>query len=148
MPGKSHGRRSLVGYSLWGRKESDTTERLHFHSFFLSFFPVLNQRPDRENQRCCSPPGWPLSNFPPTPSAIRTLGIVAFPFFLQSSRLPLFTFKSLPGHRRLWLIPQLQHAVRSLSGLCLLLLICPTYSVYQNSLSHVDIVLDMVSNWQ
>ena len=30
LPGKSHGRRSLVGYSLWGRKESDMTERLHF----------------------------------------------------------------------------------------------------------------------
>ena len=28
---KSHGQRSLVGYSPWGRKESDTTERLHFH---------------------------------------------------------------------------------------------------------------------
>ena len=26
MPGKSHGLRSLVGYSPWGRKESDTTE--------------------------------------------------------------------------------------------------------------------------
>ena len=25
------GRRSVVGYSPWGRKESDTTERLHFH---------------------------------------------------------------------------------------------------------------------
>ena len=30
LPGKSHGRRSLVGCSPWGRKESDTTERLHF----------------------------------------------------------------------------------------------------------------------
>ena len=29
--GESHGRRSLVGYSPWGRKELDTTERLHFH---------------------------------------------------------------------------------------------------------------------
>ena len=28
---ESHGQRSLVGYSLWGRKESDTTERLHVH---------------------------------------------------------------------------------------------------------------------
>ena len=28
MPGKSHGRKSLVGYSPWGCKESDTTERL------------------------------------------------------------------------------------------------------------------------
>ena len=27
LPGESHGGRSLVGYSPWGRKESDTTER-------------------------------------------------------------------------------------------------------------------------
>ena len=26
LPGESHGGRSLVGYSPWGRKESDTTE--------------------------------------------------------------------------------------------------------------------------
>ena len=31
LPGKSHGRTSLVGYSPWGCKELDTTERLHFH---------------------------------------------------------------------------------------------------------------------
>ena len=31
LPGKSHGQRSLVGYSPQGHKESDTTERLHFH---------------------------------------------------------------------------------------------------------------------
>ena len=31
LPGKSHGRRSLVGCSPWGRQESDTTEQLHFH---------------------------------------------------------------------------------------------------------------------
>ena len=28
LPGESHGGRRLVGYSPWGRKESDTTERL------------------------------------------------------------------------------------------------------------------------
>ena len=28
LPGKSHGRRSLRGYSPWGHKESDTTEQL------------------------------------------------------------------------------------------------------------------------
>ena len=28
LPGKSHGLRSLVGYSPWGRKESDMTEQL------------------------------------------------------------------------------------------------------------------------
>ena len=32
LPGKSHGQRSLVGYSPWGHKESDTTEQLHFTS--------------------------------------------------------------------------------------------------------------------
>ena len=31
LPGKSHGRRSLVGCSPWGLEESDTTELLHFH---------------------------------------------------------------------------------------------------------------------
>ena len=35
LPGKSHGQRSLVGFSPWGREESNTTERLHVH-FSLS----------------------------------------------------------------------------------------------------------------
>ena len=35
LPGESHGWRSLVGCSPWGREESGTTERLHFH-FSLS----------------------------------------------------------------------------------------------------------------
>ena len=34
LPGKSHGWRSLVGYSPWGREESDTTEQLHFLLLF------------------------------------------------------------------------------------------------------------------
>ena len=37
LPGKSDGWRSLVGYSPWGRKESDTTEWLHFTSHLLLF---------------------------------------------------------------------------------------------------------------
>ena len=32
LRGKSHGLRSLVGYSPWGRKESNTTERFSFIS--------------------------------------------------------------------------------------------------------------------
>ena len=35
LPGKSHGWRSLVACSPWGREESDVTEWLHFH-FSLS----------------------------------------------------------------------------------------------------------------
>jgi hypothetical protein len=29
LPGKTHGQRSLVGYSPWGHKKSDTTKRLN-----------------------------------------------------------------------------------------------------------------------
>ena len=43
-PGKSHGRRSLVGCSPWGREELDTTERLHFH-FSLSCIGEGNGNP-------------------------------------------------------------------------------------------------------
>ena len=44
LPGKSHGRRSLVGCSPWGRKKSDMTERLHFH-FSLSCIGEGNGNP-------------------------------------------------------------------------------------------------------
>ena len=44
LPGKSHGRRSLVGCSPWGLEESDTTERLHFH-FSLSCIGEGNGNP-------------------------------------------------------------------------------------------------------
>ena len=44
LPGKSHGLRSLVGCRPWGRDESDTTERLHFH-FSLSCIGEGNGSP-------------------------------------------------------------------------------------------------------
>ena len=44
LPGKSHGRRSLVGCSPWGLEELDTTERLHFH-FSLSCIGEGNGNP-------------------------------------------------------------------------------------------------------
>ena len=44
LPGKSHGWRSLVGCSPWGRYQSDTTERLHFH-FSLSCIGEGNGNP-------------------------------------------------------------------------------------------------------
>ena len=61
LPGKSHGRRSLVGCSPWGHTESDTTERLHFH-FSLSCIGEGNGNPLQcsclENPRnggaCCA----------------------------------------------------------------------------------------------
>ena len=41
---KLHGQRSLVDCSPWGRGESDTTERLHFH-FSLSCIGEGNGNP-------------------------------------------------------------------------------------------------------
>ena len=49
LPGKSHGRRSLVGSSPWGRWESGTTEQLHSH-FSLSCIGEGNGNP---LQRSC-----------------------------------------------------------------------------------------------
>ena len=47
MPGKSHGLRSLVGYSPWGRKELDMTEG-------LSLIPHLkNQAPSFDPAEFC-----------------------------------------------------------------------------------------------
>ena len=53
LPGKSHGR-SLVGCSLWGREESDTTERLHF-PFSLSCLGEGNGNPPQCS--CLENPG-------------------------------------------------------------------------------------------
>ena len=42
LPEKSHGQKSLVGYSPWGHKESNMTEWLsvHAHTFIYIFFSV------------------------------------------------------------------------------------------------------------
>ena len=52
LPWKSHGLRSLVGYSLWDHKESDMTERLHFFLsnsalwyFHLTSLHTMSSRP-------------------------------------------------------------------------------------------------------
>ena len=62
LPGKSHGRRSLVSCSSWGRWESDTTERLHFE-FSLSCIGEGNGNPLQcsclENPRDGEPGGLP-----------------------------------------------------------------------------------------
>ena len=36
LPGKSHRRKSVVGYSPWGHKESDTIEQFHF-TFIIKY---------------------------------------------------------------------------------------------------------------
>ena len=42
LPGESHGRRNPVGYSPRGCKESDTTERFHFHFGWFTVLDMVN----------------------------------------------------------------------------------------------------------
>ena len=55
-PGKSHGQRSLIGYSPWGHKELDTTKWLHFLSFFLNVAQPVKKPAMRET--CVLFLGW------------------------------------------------------------------------------------------
>ena len=41
LPGESRGGRSLVGYSPWGHKELDTTERLYLLTSYLGEFKTV-----------------------------------------------------------------------------------------------------------
>ena len=64
--GKSHGRRSLVGYSPWGRKDSDTTEQLHFTFTHPTVLGSREARLQRDELRGlgnleCSPPSHTLT---------------------------------------------------------------------------------------
>jgi len=40
LPGKSHGQRSLAGYSPWGHREPDTTEQLNTYTHMYIFIEV------------------------------------------------------------------------------------------------------------
>ena len=58
LPGKSHGRRSLIGCSPWGRKESDTTERRHFHfHYFNSVQSCPSLCLEHQAEEAQTPPG-------------------------------------------------------------------------------------------
>ena len=58
LPGESHGRRSLVGYSPRGHKESDTTER--FFTFTLLESAIQSEVSQKEKQR--GRDGWMASS--------------------------------------------------------------------------------------
>ena len=54
LPGKSHGPRSLAGYSPWSHKESDMTE--HAHMLRVSRVDSLDKVVGRKVYQ--DPPGW------------------------------------------------------------------------------------------
>ena len=80
LPGKSHGRRSLRGYSRWDSKESDTTEALHFH------FDIY------------SPPGFSVHGI----SQARILEWIAISSSRRSSQLRDWTLTSCIGRQILY----------------------------------------------
>ena len=59
MSGKSHGKRSLTGYSPWGHKESDTTEQL---TLFISLSRKSNVVARRLVDERCDGPAWEARN--------------------------------------------------------------------------------------
>ena len=89
LPGKSHGWRSVVGYSSWDHKELDTTERLHF---LLSFF-----------KWCMRPESLKKKNYW---SLLALQGVLFISTVQQSQSAicvtvsPLFGFPSHLGHQR------------------------------------------------
>ena len=89
---KSHGRRKPVGCGPWGHKESDMSERLHFH-FSLSCFGEGNGNPPHcsclENPRDGREPG----GLPSMGSQSRRLK----PVSSSHSRVPRLRHSSLSG---------------------------------------------------
>ena len=101
LPGEFHGQRSLVGYSPWGSKESDTTERLTLLLYYcnLSVFVLGNT---------CSY------------KAIPALPLAAYSYYVTSSQrnFPMIRIKILPTH-----------SVPSLFALYLVILFIPLTAI-------------------
>ena len=55
LPAESQGRRSLVGFSSWGRQESDTTERLHFHVVYIHTYTCVHAQSLQSCMTLCNP---------------------------------------------------------------------------------------------
>ena len=93
LPGEFHGQRSLVGYSPWGYRESDTTEWLTLSLFswrkkgemttwWKSKREVAQSFPTLCNPMDCSPPGSSVHGI----LQARILEWVAISFSRESSR--------------------------------------------------------------
>ena len=113
MPGKSHGLRSLGGYSPWNHKASDTTERLQLSSASLSCGSIkLNQIPIRWRDHSVQTPevmGVGGSSYSPTLS-LRAIGrerrlsdTLSPPLRLTQPSLGSWGRAGLSGFPKLWL---------------------------------------------
>ena len=107
LPGKSHRQRSLVGYSPWGCRESDTTEQLGTHFSHL------------EVESHASPFGAGLSLVTSLTSRMqskghsRTSGGKDLRSCVVSTQVSWNTFSGSPGHHVRGCLPWDCHAMRS-----------------------------------
>ena len=84
MPGESHGQSSLVGYSPWGLKVSDITERLYL---YLTLSPARETKvniPGEAEKRCMEKEKAHTTLF-----RLATELKTAFPSFRVVSKFPL-----------------------------------------------------------
>ena len=79
LPGEFHGQRSLVGYSPWGCKESDRTERLT-----VQFSSLTQSCPTLCDLMDCSTPGLPVHHQLPEFTQTQTISSSVVPFFCLS----------------------------------------------------------------
>ena len=105
LPENSHGRRSLVGCSPWGREELDTTERLHFH-FSLSCIGEGNGNPLQcsclENPRDGG--AWWATVYGVTQSRTRLSDLAAAALNIKWPKYRSFSFSISPSNEYLGLI--------------------------------------------
>ena len=101
LPGESHGQRSLAGYSPWGHKESDTTERLTL--------PTSDRGSRNQRVRTASPQGtqvleraWPGAQFHRSHSSVAPLQVscVLVPLSGAGGCVVFLNICDLTGH--LW----------------------------------------------
>ena len=94
LPGEFHRQRSLVGFSPWGCKESDVTERLtpslSCTEISLNFSSVAQSCPTLHDPMNCSTPGLPVHHQLPefTQTHVRRVGDAIQPSHPLSSPFP------------------------------------------------------------
>ena len=88
LPGESHGWRSLVGYSPWGRKESDTTERLTYTVWCQVPLSKGFSRQEYWSGLLCPPPRDLTGNLPDPGMESRSA--------LQADSLPIWATREAP----------------------------------------------------
>ena len=107
LPGESHGRRSLVGYSPWGRKESDMTERLHFTWFFYwlcKIYLLLSGINNTVPYFLISENNWLLSIYGTSLLWVTAAWLEKFKFFIWHEKMNFIQINLSATYIMIWVI--------------------------------------------